>query len=363
MSDPSQRIGELRERIDAVDDRIMELLDECARFNAEIGRLKAADDRTPFVPSRELEIFERLESQSAGPFPKAAIRQVFREIISASVALQRGVRVAYLGPRATYSHQAAIQQFGHMAELVSAVTLDEIFERVEAGSAEFGVVPVENSNEGVVSHTLDLFIDSPLTICAEVHVEIHHDLLSGEEDLARITDVYSHPQGLAQCRRWLDLNLRGARQHSTHSTASAAELVAGRVGAAAIASPLAAELYGLRVIGSGIEDNRDNTTRFLVIGQTPPAPGERDATSILFSIKRDLAGALYRALEPFAQNGVNLTRIESRPTRVRAWEYVFFCDFEGHAGEDVVARAIEELRGRCDFVKVLGSYPQARGVA
>ena len=361
MSDPSRQIDELRQRIDEVDDRILELLNQRARFNAEIGQLKAAEDRAAFVPSRELDIFERLKQRNTGPFPEAAVPKVFREIISASIAVQRGVSVAYLGPRATYSHQAAIQQFGHMADLISSVTIDEIFERVESGSAEFGVVPVENSNEGVVSRTLDLFVDSPLTICAEIQVAIHHDLLSKESSLSQIRDVYSHPQGLAQCRRWLDLNLRGARQHPTHSTASAAELVADQPGAAAIASPLAADLYGLHLLGSSIEDNRDNTTRFLVVGRTASAPSERDITSTLFSIKRDLAGALYRALEPFAQNDVNLTRIESRPTRVRAWEYVFFCDFEGNAEDPAVARAIDTLRQRCDFLKVLGSYPEASG--
>ena len=361
MSDPTRQIGELRTQIDEVDDRILELLNQRARFNAEIGKLKASEDQAAFVPSRELDIFERLAAKNAGPFPSAAIRQVFREIISASIAVQRRVSVAYLGPRATYSHQAAIQQFGRMAELISSATIAEIFERVESESAEYGVVPVENSNEGIVSLTLDLFVDSPLTICAEIHVAIHHDLLSKEKSLSQIRDVYSHPQGLAQCRRWLDLNLRGARQHPTHSTASAAELVADRPAAAAIASPLAADLYGLQALGSSIEDNRDNTTRFLVIGRTPSTRSDRDITSILFSIKRDLSGALYRALEPFAQNGVNLTRIESRPTRERAWEYVFFCDFEGNSEDPAVARAIEELRRRCDFLKVLGSYPQASG--
>jgi chorismate mutase/prephenate dehydratase len=364
VTDAADQIAEWRAKIDELDDRLLELLNERARYNAQIGRLKQElDTKTPFVPGRELDIFERLEKSNPGPFPTPAIRKVFREIISASIALQRGVRVAYLGPQATYTHQAAIQQFGQMADLIPTSTTDEIFEQVEAGLAEFGVVPVENSNEGVVSHTLDLFVDSPLTICAEIHVAVHHDLLSVDGDVAQVREVYSHPQALAQCRGWLELNLAGARQFSTASTAAAAEQVAGQPGAAAIASPVAAELYGLRVIRSGIEDHSDNTTRFLVISQTPPPPSRHDITSLLFSIKRDQSGALYRALEPFALNGVNLTRIESRPTRVRAWEYVFFCDFEGHASDPTVARAIDELRPRCDFVKVLGSYPQAAGPA
>ena len=361
MTESDNEIAALRARIDALDDQILDLLNERASCNADIGKLKATSGSTPFVPGRELEIFERLEEKNPGPFPVNAIRNVFREIISASISLQRGVRVAYLGPPATYTQQAAIQQFGQMADMVPAATTREIFDAVEAGGAEYGVVPIENSNEGVVSHTLDLFVESPLTICAEIHVAIHYDLLSKSGEQARIEVVYSHPQALAQCRNWLELNLPNVPQHSTHSTAQAAERVAREESAAAIASPVAAELYGLRVVCSGLEDNPENTTRFLVIGKQPPLRSSRDITSLLFSIKRDQVGALYKALQPFAENGVNLTRIESRPTRARAWEYIFFSDFEGHVDEPNVAKAIEQLRPRCDFLKVLGSYPQAEG--
>ena len=359
MTERDKEIADVRARIDALDDQILDLLNERAGCNADIGKLKATSGSTSFVPGRELEIFERLEARSRGPFPRDAIRNVFREIISASISLQRGVRVAYLGPPATYTQQAAIQQFGQMADLVAVSTTREIFDSVEAGGVEYGVVPIENSNEGVVSHTLDLFVDSPLTICAEIHVAVHYDLLSKSGDESRIEAVYSHPQALAQCRAWLELNLPNVPQHSTHSTAQAAERVVGEERAAAIASPIAAELYGLRVVRSGLEDNPENTTRFLVIGKQPPLRSSRDITTVLFSIKRDQVGALYKALQPFAENSVNLTRIESRPTRARAWEYVFFCDFEGHVEEPDVGKAIEQLRPRCDFVKVLGSYPQA----
>ncbi|MEE8314065.1 MAG: prephenate dehydratase [Myxococcota bacterium] len=361
MADKDNQIAELRDRIDRLDDQILEFLNRRATCNAEIGNLKASAGSTPFVPSRELEIFERLERTNSGPFPQSAIRSVFREIISASIALQRGVRVAYLGPPATYTHQAAIQQFGQMADLVPAATTAEIFESVESGHVEYGVVPIENSSEGVVSHTLDLFVDSPLTICAEIHVAVHHNLLSKSGDPGRVKVIYSHPQALAQCRNWLELNLANVPQHSTHSTAQAAERVVDEEDAAAIASPVAAELYGLQIVRSDLEDNPNNTTRFLVISETPPKRSSRDITSLLFSIKRDEVGALYKALQPFAENGVNLTRIESRPTRVRAWEYIFFCDFEGHVEDPNVAKAIDQLRPRCDFVKVLGSYPQAEG--
>ncbi len=362
VSEKDQSIGGWRDKIDGIDDRILELLNQRAECNAAIGRLKAGGDETPFVPGRELEIFERLESANPGPFPTDAIRNVFREIISASISLQRGVRVSYLGPPATYTHQASVQQFGQMADQVPASTTAEIFEQVERGAAEFGVVPVENSNEGVVSHTLDLFVESPLTICAEIHVAIHHDLLSKSGDMRQIKKVASHPQALAQCRGWLELNLPNATQESTPSTAYAAEQASGDDTSAAIASPVAAELYGLRMVHSGIEDNPNNTTRFLVISKKPPRRSSRDITSLLFSIKRDVVGALYKALEPFAENSVNLTRIESRPTKARAWEYVFFADFEGHIEDQNVGRAIEQLRPRCDFLKVLGSYPQAEPV-
>ncbi len=360
VTDP-RSIPEWRDAIDAIDDQILDFLNERARCNAEIGKLKAADDDGVFVPSRELSIFERLESRNPGPFPTGAIRNVFREIISASISLQRGVKVAYLGPQGTYTQQAAIQQFGQMADLEPAATFGEIFQAVESDRAEYGVVPIENSNEGVVSHTLDLFVDSPLTISAEIHVGIHCDLLSTSGRIEDVEAIHSHPQPLAQCRGWLELNMPGIPQHFTHSTTEAAERAGRDPAIAAIASPVAAHLYGLEVVRASIQDNKENTTRFLVISKTPSRKSERDITSILFSIKRDVVGALYQALEPFAQNSVNLTRIESRPTRVRAWEYVFFCDFEGHVEDANVGKAIEELQPRCDFVRVLGSYPRAEG--
>jgi chorismate mutase/prephenate dehydratase len=359
VSDPESEIARRREKIDRVDEQILELLDERTRHVAEIGRLKETDQAAVYVASRELDIFERLEGKHQGPFPKKAIRNVFREIISASRSVERGVGVAFLGPEATYTHQAGIQQFGRMADFRPAGTIDDIFRMVEEETTEYGVVPVENSSEGIVSHTLDRLVESPLTISAEIHVAVHHDLLSQSGDLRAVRVVCSHPQALAQCREWLDMNLPDAEQQPTPSTALAAERAARSEEIAAIASPVAAEIYGLRAIRSGIEDHPNNTTRFLVISRNPPKRSDRDITSLLFSIKRDEVGALHRALEPFARYEVNLTRIESRPTKVRAWEYIFFCDFEGHVEDPKVSRAIEELRPRCDFVKVLGSYPRA----
>ena len=363
MSDFARRIQSLRDEIDAIDDKILELLGERAQRNAEVGALKSESSETVYVPSRELEIFERLERKNSGLFPTHAIRNVYREILSACRSIQKGVRVAYLGPQGTYTHQAAIQQFGRTGEFSPAVTIADIFAEVEAGGSEYGVVPVENSTEGVVSNTLDLLVDSRLSISAEIHVPIRHELLSRSGRMQDIKQVYSHPQGLAQCRQWLEMNLPGVSQGSTGSTAQAAERASRDPSAAAIAGAVAAQLYELQVVASGIEDYKGNTTRFLVLSKKAPARSSRDITSILFSTRRDEAGTLYKALEPFALNHVNLTRIESRPTKVRAWEYVFFCDFEGHVEDRPVALAIEALVQRCDFVKVLGSYPRAGSVS
>jgi chorismate mutase/prephenate dehydratase len=362
LSDFARRIQTLRDEIDAIDDKILELLGERAQRNAEVGALKSESSETVYVPSRELEIFERLERKNSGLFPTHAIRNVFREILSACRSIQKGVRVAYLGPQGTYTHQAAIQQFGRTGEFSPAVTIADIFAEVEAGNSEYGVVPVENSTEGVVSNTLDLLVDSRLSISAEIHMPIRHELLSRSGRMQDIKQIYSHPQGLAQCRQWLEMNLPGVAQGSAGSTAQAAERASRDPAAAAIAGAVAAQLYDLQIVASGIEDYKGNTTRFLVLSTKAPARSSRDITSILFSTRRDEAGTLYRALEPFALNHVSLTRIESRPTKVRAWEYVFFCDFEGHVEDKPVAAAIEALVQRCDFVKVLGSYPRAAAV-
>lgn len=359
MAETPAEISGQRRAIDEIDERILELLNQRAAAAVRIGQLKEHSRVPVLAPSRELDIFERLEKHNPGPFPSEGVRNVFREIISVSYALEKGMKVAYFGPAATYTHQAAIRQFGRTVELEPMPTIAEIFEAVASKRAVYGVVPIENSTEGVVSHTLDLFVDSPLTIIAEIHLAIHHDLLTRVSDLREVRAVYSHPQALAQCREWLSLNLVGVPQYSTTSTAAAAERAMREDGAAAVASPVAAEIYGLQAIRSGIEDRSSNATRFLVISRTPSGSSDRDITSLLFSIKRDQVGALYHALEPFANHGVNLTRIESRPTKARAWEYLFFCDFEGNSKDPPVAAAIAELEPRCDFIKVLGSYPRA----
>jgi chorismate mutase/prephenate dehydratase len=353
------KLDELRRSIDAIDDRILELLNERAREVMAVGKLKAAGKADFHVPSREREIYERLTSENQGPFPNEGLRSVFREIISASLSLEAPMKVAFLGPKATFSHLATMQQFGLSAELVPQKSIPAVFEEVEKDRALYGVVPVENSTEGVVTHTLDMFMESSILINAEVLLEVHHDLLSRTGRLEDIKKVYSHPQPIAQCRNWLDENLPGIPVVDVASTAVAAQIVSDDYTAAAIASELAASLYDLKVVRSRIEDQVNNFTRFLVVGKKIAEPSGDDKTSLMFSV-RDEPGILYRMLEPFAKRGINLSKIESRPFKKKAWEYIFFLDLLGHIAEPIIAGAVEELKGYCQFVKVLGSYPKAK---
>ena len=268
--------------------------------------------------------------------------------------------VSFLGPEATFTHQAAKKHFGLSATLVPHQTIPEVFAEVESERSAYGVVPIENSTEGIVSHTLDTFMNTDLQICAEILLDVSHQLLTKTGDLGAISKVYSHPQALAQCRRWLEANLSGVPLIDVSSTAHAAQLASQDERAAAIASELAASLYGLRVVQSNLQDMHGNMTRFLVIAAEDTEPTERDRTSIMFAL-RDQPGVLHLALSCFADKGINMSRIESRPSRCRAWDYLFFIDVEGHRGQSVVEAAIEDLRGACQFVKVLGSFPLASG--
>ncbi len=348
-----------RARISALDSQILHLLNQRAEAAIEIGRAKASRGVPYYIPEREKEILDRLQRENPGPFPNDAVRAVWQEILSASLSLEHPLRVAYLGPIATFSHQAALLRFGSSAALLACRGIPEVFTEVERDRADYGVVPVENSTEGPVNHTLDRLIDSDLVISGELLLEIHHHLISKSLDLSEVKAVYSHPQALAQCRQWLDEHLPpDVPTIELSSTVAAVERAAAEPTAAAIASELAARLHGLPIVRSRIEDSSSNMTRFLIISKRPATATGRDKTSLLFSI-RDEVGALYRILEPFALHALNLTKIESRPTKRRPWEYVFFVDFEGHREEPTVQKAIEELRSRCLFLKVVGSYPQA----
>jgi chorismate mutase/prephenate dehydratase len=304
-------------------------------------------------------IYERLTAHNPGPFPAEAIRRVFREIISASLSLEQPMKVAFLGPQGTFTHAAAMKQFGFSAQLVPQKSIPAVFDEVQRGRAHYGVVPVENSTEGAVSHTLDMFMESEQKINAEILLEISHYLLSRTGRFEDIRKVVSHPQPLAQCRKWLEENLPDIPLIDVGSTALAAQTAAEDESAAAIASEMAASLYGLQIVKERIEDNPNNFTRFLVIGRKTPERSGRDKTSVMFSVK-DEPGILYRMLEPFSKRGINLSKIESRPMKKKAWEYIFFLDMEGHIEEDSVRAAVDELKGYCQFIKVLGSYPRNR---
>ena len=347
-----------RKEIDRLDDEILRILNERSQFVIQIGHLKKQKDAEAHLHTqgRETAIVERLAQTNPGPFPNSAIRPVYREIMSASLSLEGSQTVAYLGPPATFTHLAALQKFGESAKYIPANSIKDVFDEVERGRIRFGVVPVENSTEGVVNHTLDLLVDSPLVIYGEVMFEVAHNVLSKADSLDQIKTVYSHPQAIAQCRKWLEANLPLAAIVEEPSTARAAERCVEDLTAGAIASELAAEVYGLQILRSRIEDNIHNSTRFLILSQRGSERTGKDKTSIIVSAK-DRVGALYDMIRPFSSFGINMTKIESRPTRRKVWEYLFFMDLEGHQDDDRLKKALEEVKGRCLFLKVLGSYP------
>ncbi len=354
-----KKLQGLRQQIDTLDDQILDLLNQRAEVVVAVGQSKQKSQGEYYVPSREKAIYERLMARNQGPFPNEGIRRVFREIISASLSLEQPLKVAFLGPQATYTYVAAMQQFGLSAQLVPLKGISSIFEEVSRGRASYGVVPVENSNEGVVSHTLDMFMSSELKVIAEILLPISHDLLNLSGNIGDVRKVISHPQAIGQCRSWLEENLPEIPLVDSSSTASAAQQAVEDASVAAIASESAASLYGLRVVKNKIEDNPNNFTRFLVIGSEMQSPSGNDKTSIMFSVK-DQAGILYHMLEPFSKRDINLAKIESRPMKGKAWEYIFFLDMVGHVEDKNIADAVEELRTSCQFLKVLGSYPKAR---
>lgn len=349
-------LGDWRSRINDLDNQILHLLNQRAEAALQIGDLKRRQEAPSYVPEREAAILRRLAELNGGPMPAAAVQAIWREILSGCRALEEPLAVAYLGPQATFTHQAARERFGAAADLKPTRAISDVFEEVERGRVAFGVVPVENSTEGAVNITLDRLAESDVLICGEAYLEIAQQLLSRAGSLAEVKRVLSHPQGLAQCRGWLAQHLPDVPTEETSSTAAAVEMAAGDPTLAGIASSLAGELYAVPVLRERIEDNRHNATRFLVIGRQPIGPSGRDKTSILFAM-RNVPGALYRILEPIVTNGINLTKIESRPAKSRAWEYVIFVDVEGHRDTPNVAAALREIAERTIYLKILGSYP------
>ncbi len=353
-----EKIKVLRQKIDGVDEQILRLLNERSEIVLEVGKMKSEARSNFYDPKRESEIIDRLVSKNPGPFPEYAISPVFHEVISACRSLEVKLDVVYLGPEATNTHVACLEHFGSSIRALPREGIPDIFESVQKGEATYGVVPIENSTEGTVSRTLDMFIESEVQIGGEIMMRISHDLLSLDGRPEGISKIYSHPQALGQCRKWLRKNYPSVPLVETSSTAKAAQMAAEDPSAGAIASPLAARLYGLRVVKSQVEDYFHNYTRFLVLGRQCAERTGKDKTSILISISH-APGALYRVLKNFSERGINLTKIESRPVRDRAWEYVFFIDFEGHQRDEPITGLLKELKESTLFLRFLGSYPRS----
>ncbi len=353
-----EELSRLREEISRLDRRIIELLDERAKLVKEVGRLKRRSGLPFYAPDRENHIYRMIEDAASGEFPKKSLRVIFREIMSASIKLEEPLVISYLGPEATFTHQAAIERFGLSLHYIPEESIEDVFMDVEAERADFGVVPIENSIEGVVSYTLDMFVNSSVKIVSEIIIDIHHNLLSKSSRLEDIKAIYSHPNALGQCKSWIRKHLPNVPLFETTSTAKAAKIAEKEPTAAAIASQAAADIYGLNVLARGIEDKIDNITRFLVIGKQIPAKSGNDKTSFMFTIK-DRVGALYHILEPFYRNGINLTRIESRPSRQKSFSYIFYVDIEGHISDERVKNALAEMEKYTVMLKILGSYPKS----
>ncbi|HWF18569.1 MAG TPA: prephenate dehydratase [Verrucomicrobiae bacterium] len=348
-------IPEHRKAIDKLDAQIVHLLNERTRHVLEIGDIKLKAGEEIYAPHRERAVLQRVCKLNTGPITEESLRAIYREIMSSALSLEKTMTIAYLGPEATFTHQAAIRRFGASLHYASQKTIADVFLEVTKRRADYGVVPVENSTEGVVTHTLDMFVDSNLKIVAQIILPIQHCLVSNckRDELKKL---YAHPQSFAQCRIWVQNHLPHIEIIETSSNARSAELAAKEAHSAAIAGVLAAERYGLRILESDIQDNSANATRFLVLGRQCSPPTGKDRTSIMLSITHEV-GALYRALASFRKFKVNLTKIESRPSKRKAWEYYFFVDCEGHKEDRKVAKAIAELERQCNFVKVLGSFP------
>jgi chorismate mutase / prephenate dehydratase len=356
----SAALAALRAQIDALDDQIGQLISQRARCAQSVAEVKKQFGQSGvfYRPEREAQVLRQAMARNPGPLSNEEFARLFREIMSACLALENPVRIAFLGPEGTFTHQAALKHFGQSAEVVTCSAIDEVFRDVEAGACQFGVVPVENSTEGVVTHTLDSFMGSNLHICGEVVLRIHHNLMvSNVTRQDSISRIYSHAQSLAQCRKWLDAHYPKAERIAVSSNAEAAKRMQSEWHAAAIAGQTAAELYGLTIIAPNIEDQPDNATRFLIIGPDRVGPSGQDKTSVLVAVRNE-PGALHAILEPFHRHGVDLSRLESRPSQMGTWNYVFFIDMDGHAEDAKVKAALAEVSALASDLKWLGSYPK-----
>jgi chorismate mutase/prephenate dehydratase len=352
----NESVDALRKHIDQIDGKIVALLNDRANVARKIGQAKGLSNAPVYVPHREQEVLQRAAEMNRGPLSAQAIHAVFREIISACRSLEAALKVAFFGVEATYSHLAAREKFGSAATLLPTASIAQVFQEVTQGRASFGVVPIENSTEGVVAHTLDCLVESELQICAEIFLDIHHNLLSRSGRPNEVQRILSHPQALAQCRSFLTSHFPKILVEEVASTAHAAQSAGKDDAIAAIASSMAKEVYDLKAVAANIEDRSNNITRFVVVGKSQSGPSRGDKTSLVFSVK-DKPGVLYRMLQPFARSRINLSKIESRPLKNRPWEYMFFLDMRGHREQGPVKRAIATLEKHCTFLKILGSYP------
>jgi chorismate mutase/prephenate dehydratase len=358
-----QKINSIRQRIDDVDKQIQTLISERGSLAKEVASEKTkagnpGDKPNFYRPEREAQILRRIIERNKGPLADEEIARLFREIMSVCLALEQSMQIAFFGQKGTFTQEAAFKHFGHSVTTCPMSTIDDVFREVQSGSVNFGVVPVENSTEGVINHTLDILMNSSLKICGEVELPIHHNILSKSKDVTKINKLYSHAQSFAQCRNWLDNNMPGVEQIAVGNNAEAASRAAEEKGTGAIAGKLAAEIYGLSILNSNIEDQLDNATRFLVVGGSESPRSGEDKTTILVSA-HNKPGALWKLLDCFAKNQISMTRIESRPSRLSPWDYVFFIDIEGHLQDQAVAVALDTLKQEAAMFKVLGSYPKA----
>ncbi|MFD2273480.1 prephenate dehydratase [Undibacterium arcticum] len=346
----------MREQIDAIDAQILELLNQRARVAQQVGHVKAETNAPVFRPERETQVLRQLADRNPGPLASGDVQTIFREVMSSCRALERRVIVAYPGPAGTFSEQAVYQQFGHAVEGLPCASIDEVFRAAEAGTADFGVVPVENSSEGAINRTLDLMLQTTLSISGELSIAVHHSLMSKTGSMDGVTRICAHSQALAQCQAWLNQNYPNIERHAVASNGEAARIASEDPTAAAIAGEIAGQRYALGVVKAHIQDDPHNRTRFAVVGRMQPSPCGRDQTSLVLAVP-NRAGAVYQLLAPLAVHGVSMTRFESRPARMGTWEYYFYVDIEGHQQDAKVATALGELKQNAAFFKLLGSYP------
>ncbi len=353
----SKKIAELRKEIDKIDAKLVDLINRRGRVSLQIGEIKRKNTQPVYRPEREIEVYSRALKKNPGPVKDESLIAIYREIMSACISLERSLTISFLGPEFTFTHMASIKKFGRSVDYLSCDSIPGVFNEVEKGNADYGVVPIENSTEGAVNHTLDMFVNSPLIICSEVYLPISHSLLAKNRDIKKIKKIYSHPNVFGQCREWIEKNVPFAELCETLSTAKAAKIASKESASACLACKTAAEKYKLQELASKVEDKNVNVTRFLVVGKQTSKISGKDKTSIMFS-EKDKPGVLHDMLIPFKSKKINLTKIESRPSKKGLWKYYFFIDLEGHLDTPKIKKAVEDLEKKCHFLKVLGSYPK-----